>query len=72
MHRSFSPANANVRSFDAVILPLGLVVPSGRPKVMKRSRVSARSEPGQPEIALHVAEARVESGIQPNSALDDR
>ncbi len=29
MHRSFSPANANVRSFDAVILPFRLVMPSG-------------------------------------------
>ena len=29
MHRSFSPANANVRSVDAVILPFRLVLPSG-------------------------------------------
>ncbi len=29
MHRSFSPANANVRSFDAGILPFRLVMPRG-------------------------------------------
>ncbi len=29
MHRSFSPANPNVRSFDAGILPFRLVTPSG-------------------------------------------
>ena len=29
LHRSFSSANANVRSFDAVILPFRVVMPSG-------------------------------------------
>jgi hypothetical protein len=43
LHLSFSSPNGNVSTFNPVVLPLGLVVPTGQAKVMKRSRVSAPS-----------------------------
>ena len=41
LHRTFSSANANVRSFDAIILPFRLVMPSVEPQITKRCRIGS-------------------------------
>ncbi len=41
LHRTFSSANANVRSFDAIILPFRLVMPCVEPQITKRCRIGS-------------------------------
>ena len=42
LHRTFSSANANVRSFDAIILPFRLVMPSVEPTPKSRASSAGR------------------------------
>ena len=64
LHRTFSSANANVRSFDAVILPLRLVMRGDETQFTKRCRIrspfvgddSSRCKTMLPEKLAHQLE----------------